>query len=140
MDRADNAVDNHQATPVHDVPSAEWASAAIGLMMLVAAIGYFVYVSMAQTKSPPKITVAVLAIEAQEAGYLVRTRVSNNGTTTAAQLSLEGTLKTKTGEEQRSEVTLDYVSAGSETSAGFFFIADPRQGELKIRPVSYQDP
>lgn len=140
MGRPGNPSNDNQPVPVHDIPSAEWVSAALGLMMVLSAVAYLVYSSVGRTGSPPEITITVLAIEAQKTGYLVRTRVSNGGTSTAAQLSIEGTLKTKTGEEQRSEVTLDYVAAGSETNAGLFFTQDPRQGELQVRPVSYQDP
>ena len=39
-----------------------------------------------------------------------------------------------------SEVTVDYVEAGSRLDITLFFGNDPRQGDLAVRPLGYVEP
>jgi uncharacterized protein (TIGR02588 family) len=129
---------DHAAAP--DIPVAEWIAAALGLAIVLIAIAFLSYQAIHGASLPPEITVAVRSIEPQQSGYLVQARVINTGRATASQLIVEGTLMTTTGEEQRSQVTLDYLPGGSERRAGLFFTTDPRKGKLQIRAIGYQDP
>ena len=136
---------NSQAPPAHGIPRSEWATAAVGLVIVVAILAALVHRAVFTADTPPKITIKVLAIEAQPSGYLVRTRVTNGGTMTAAQVVIEGVVtagvvNTESGREERSQVTIDYVPAGSERNAGLMFSMDPRRGQLQVRTVGFQDP
>ena len=126
--------------PGHDIPPAEWAAAAMGLLIVLAALALLLVEAVRGSESPPHIRVSVLAVEAQEGGYLVRLHVTNRGGTTAAQLVVEGALTPREGETQRSQVTLDYVPARSMRGAGLFFKTDPNKGQLEVRAIGYQEP
>ena len=135
---------NSQTPPAHGVPRSEWATAAVGLVIVVAMLAALVHRAVFIADTPPKITITVLAIEAQQSGYLVRTRVTNGGTMTAAQVVIEGVVTTelggRSGREERSQVTIDYVPAGSERNAGLMFSADPRRGQLQVRTIGFHNP
>jgi uncharacterized protein (TIGR02588 family) len=131
---------NKRHTSGSEIPAAEWAAAIIGLVVVLAVLACLTYRAIWTVDSPPQITITVLAVEPQGAGYLVRTRVANIGATSAAQVVIEGGLKPEVGQEERSQITLDYVAAGSKRTAGFLFSTDPRQGQLRIRALGYQDP
>jgi uncharacterized protein (TIGR02588 family) len=70
----------------------------------------------------------------------VRIRVENAGDTTAAQLAIEGALKPPSGEEEKSEITIDYVPGRSERSGALFFKSNPVNSDLQIRPLGYEKP
>jgi uncharacterized protein (TIGR02588 family) len=116
------------------------AAAAIGLMIVLAALALLLIESVRGSVSPPHIRFSVLAVEAQEGGYLVRLRITNRGGSTAAQLVVEGALTPPDGATQRSQITLDYVPARSVRAAGLFFTSDPSKGHLAVRAIGYQEP
>ncbi len=131
---------NSETPPAHGIPRSEWATAAVGLVIVVAILAALAHRAVFTADTPPKITITVLAIEAQQSGYLVRTRVTNGGTMTAAQVVIEGVVTIESEREERSQVTIDYVPAGSERIAGLMFSMDPRRGQLQVRTVGFQDP
>ena len=131
--------DEHRK-PSHDIPSAEWAAAAVGLMIVLAVLAFLLIEAVRGSESPPNIRINVLGVEAQEGGYLVRLQVANKGGSTAGQLVVEGTVKPHNGEIQRSQVTLDYVPAHSVRGAGLFFTSDPIKARLEVRASGFQDP
>ena len=123
-----------------DIPIVEWAAAALGLIIVLAAIASLLFQAIRGSGSPPQIDVSVLTVEAQQGAYLVRIRVANTGGSAAAQLVVEGALKPQEGEAQRSQITLDYVPARSQRHAGLLFTSDPNKGKLQVRAIGYQDP
>ena len=123
-----------------DVPATEWAAALIGVIIISAALIALLYEGAGRSASPPQIRISVLSVEPRERGYLVQMRVANTGTSTAAQLVVEGTLIPGVGQEENRQITIDYVPGGSERRAGLFFTSDPNKGQLEIVAVGYQDP
>jgi uncharacterized protein (TIGR02588 family) len=131
--------DEHRK-PSRDIPSAEWMTAAAGLVIVLAVLAFLLIEAVRGSESPPQIRINVLGVEAQEGYYLVRLQVSNKGGSTVAQLVVEGTVTLQKGEIQRSQVTLDYVPARSKRGAGLFFTSDPIKARLEVRAIGYQDP
>lgn len=128
------------AKPGQEIAFIEWLTAAFGLLTVLAAIGLLSYYAISGSGSHPNVSISVLAIIPQSTGHLVRIRVANAGTMTAAQLAIEGTLSTAGGAEEQSQVTLDYLPGRSEREAGLFFTGDPRKGRLEIRATGFQNP
>jgi uncharacterized protein (TIGR02588 family) len=124
----------------HDIPPAEWAAAAVGLMIVLTILGFLLMKAVQDSESPPDISIKVVGIEAQQGKYLVRLQVFNNGGSTAAQVAVEGTVEPQNSEIQRSQLTLDYVPAHSKRGAGLFFTTDPMKARLEVRAVGYQTP
>lgn len=122
-------------------PSAwEWLVAAIGLVLLVASIGYLTYDAVAGNGDVPVPTLRVTGIEPQGTHFLVRLQVVNAGRATAADLRVDGELRRDGEVVERSETTFDYLPGRSAREAGLFFRHDPRALELVLTARSYQQP
>jgi uncharacterized protein (TIGR02588 family) len=118
----------------------EWLAAAIGLLLLLASVGYLLADHWGGDAAPPVPVVQVTGIEPQAGRWLVRVRVSNASRGTAAALRVEGELKQGGQAVERSEVEFDFVPGRSSREGGLFFSRDPRGLELDLQPKSYQRP
>jgi uncharacterized protein (TIGR02588 family) len=118
----------------------EWLFAAIGLLVVVGAIGFLVYRGATKGDTPPVIKIEVESITPSGENYLVNFRVSNTGDTTAAALMIEGELKNGDKIEETSDISMAYLPAKSVRRGGLFFTKDPHQFELKIRAKGYEQP
>ena len=121
-------------------PAAEWFVAGLGLVLVVAAVGFLLYQALAVKGTPPDITLAIEATSEVQQGYLVTVTVHNGGGETVAGLTVEGELKD--GEEvlESDTATLDYVPAHSTRRVGFFFQENPADFDLTLRASGYQSP
>ena len=115
----------------------EWIIAAVGLILVVVAIGTTVYRAMTEESTPPKLEVVIDSILPNGDGYLVRFTVKNTGNQTAAAVAFEGKLK---DESETGTATLTYVPSNSERRGGLFFTKNPQQSDLQIRVTGYEEP
>jgi uncharacterized protein (TIGR02588 family) len=118
----------------------EWAAAALSTVVVLGAIGFMLNEAFTVPSSPPMITVRVDTIVAAGSGYVVEFRAQNSGQTTAAGLTIEGELRSDTGTVEKSNVTIDYVPAGSHRRGGLLFTHDPARYTLQIQPKGYDRP
>lgn len=117
----------------------EWVAGAIGLLLVLASVGYMIRAAL-ESPTPPRVVVAVDSVSTRGGTYLVHFTARNEGRTTAAQVTVEGELRTGSGEPVRSSTTLDFVPAASRRSGGLYFREDPRGGQLVVRALGYGDP
>lgn len=125
--------------PAGEVSRWEWVAGAIGLALVLAAVGYMVRAAM-QPATPPRVAVTSDSVTAGHGGYLVHFTARNEGRTTAAGVTIEGELREATGTATRSSTTLDFVPAASSRSGGLYFQRDPRGAALVLRASGYADP
>ncbi|MDX9875599.1 MAG: hypothetical protein RBS88_11855 [Spongiibacteraceae bacterium] len=116
-----------------------WVAAA-GAVLVVASLGYLLYQGLLGDHSPPDIAITVDAIDRSGADYLVRFTAANNGSETAAQVRIVGTLTPAAGPPEEAEVTLDYIPGRSSATGGLFFRGNPGEDELELRATGYQNP
>ena len=121
-----------------DTPWLEWAAAAVGLVLILAAIGVIGREMVAGKDGPPQISVRAGEVTETPDGYVVEVVARNSGGETAAQVVIEGELIG--GAPEWREATLDYLPAGSERRAGLVFGADPRTHGLKLRAKGFVEP
>jgi uncharacterized protein (TIGR02588 family) len=122
-------------------PSAwEWFAAAIGLLLLLASIGYLAYDAVTEREEPPSPAIRVMGIEPQGDRFLVRLQVVNRTRATASSLRIEGELRRGSEVVERSETEFDYLPGKSSREGGLFFRADPRTLQLVLSARSYQAP
>ena len=114
--------------------------AALGLIFVLASFGLMVREAVTAGKRVPQLSISVGEIAPAAQGYLVNVVIENRGNATAAALVVRGTLKRDGKDVETSEVTVDYVSAGSRRDIALFFTNDPRQGDLAVRPLGYIEP
>lgn len=121
-------------------PALEWLVAAIGLILVVGAIGFLTYKAVGEKDVPPNIAVSVDSIIPQGDKFLVNFRVKNKGATTTAALTIEGELKNGEKSVETSTATLDYAPSHSERKGGLFFTKNPQNFDLQIRATGFEEP
>lgn len=130
-----------EAKPTRKVSGLERAAGLIGLLLTLAMLGLLVRHAIRDDDDPPAVAVTAERILALPGGgYVVEFTARNRArTATAAQLMVEGELRTAAGTET-AEATLDYVPARSEKRGGLYFVNDPRSGPLDLHAVGYSEP
>jgi uncharacterized protein (TIGR02588 family) len=123
-----------------DVPVAPRLTAAVGLALVSAAVGFMLYKAIASDTSPPRFEIQTEGIAPSGDHFLVQLRVSNRGGLAGAAVRIEGTIKEGAQILETSTVVLNHVPAGSQRKAGLFFSRDPRQATLEIRAKGYEQP
>lgn len=119
----------------------EWLTAALGLVLVVGAIGFLGWEAATGRHEPPSIEVAVDSVSRLTGGgHLLHFTARNEGDEAAAGVVIEGELTAGGPEPMRSQATLDYLPGRSERSGGLFFDADPASGTLRLRALGYAVP
>lgn len=122
------------------IPLLEWIFATAGAVIVVGMMSFNVVQALKNDDAPPDIQVGVEELLKTSQGFLVQIKASNIGGTSAAGVMIEGILSENGKELETSEVTFDYVPPHSRQKGGLFFAHDPKQYELKLRVLGYQDP
>lgn len=122
------------------VPAAEWAVAVLGAVLVLSVVSYLLVTAVVGDDSPPAITVLLDEIVASPDGYLVRVRAMNSGGATAAGITVEGELRADGVVAETSQATISYIPTNSERRAGLYFRRDPREHDLALRAVGYEQP
>lgn len=117
----------------------EWVAGAIGLVMVLASVGYLARAAL-QPATPPRVAIVVDSVSAGGGMHVVHFTALNEGRATAASVTVEGELSTGSGTPVRSTTTVDFVPAGSSRSGGLYFRDDPRRGQLVVRALGYAEP
>lgn len=118
----------------------EAVAATIGAVLAVTTIGFIVWRGLGETGLPPELTVELVSVAEQPAGYLAEVVVRNGGESTAANVVVEGTMAAGGGASETAEFTIDYVPSGSERRGGLLFAGDPRRSDLDLRASGYAEP
>ena len=118
----------------------EWVAALLGLVVVLAALAVLVRQAASGDGGPPVIATEVTAVERTGATYRVEVRVVNRGESTAAQLTIEGTIDSPGGEPEKSDTVIDYLPARSTRPVSLLFTRDPRRAHLAVRATSFTDP
>jgi uncharacterized protein (TIGR02588 family) len=119
---------------------AEWIVGIACAVVVLAAVGYLFYQAVSRPSLPPMVTLHVERVVPMRSGFLVEIRAINEGSTTAANLMVEGALMRDTVAVEKSTATISFVPAGTEREGGLFFTQDPRQYRLEVRPTGFDRP
>ncbi|MDP1875886.1 hypothetical protein [Phenylobacterium sp.] len=140
------ASDNQSKPPVGPQPALEstspleWLIAALGGLLVAAALVYMVVFAIMEPERPPAVTLSVNAISTTPGGYLVSFTAANAGGATAAGLQVSGELLQGEAVVETSTSTIDYLPQHSERRGGLFFSANPADHELSLRAHGYSEP
>jgi len=112
----------------------EWAFAAVGAVLVVAAVAYMIWYGVARPDGPPELDIRQVS-EMRELGgsYLIQVEVKNNGRSTAAGVNIAGELVDGNESVETASATIDYVPQQSKRQAYFQFTENPAEHELKLR-------
>lgn len=118
----------------------EWLLGAISAVAVAALIGFLLHHALASPSLEPEIEVTAGRIGQRGGTYYVDFRALNRGKTTAAAVTVEGTLTDGQRTVETSEVTFDYLPAQSEQQGALAFQSDPESHRLELTVKGYRDP
>jgi uncharacterized protein (TIGR02588 family) len=124
----------------HDIPRLEWVAAGVGFALTGATLGFLLYRAVTDGPALPDIVVEAEQVIEVSQGYIVQIRAVNRGTRTAADVKIEGELKSGDTVQETAETTFAYVPSRSVRHGGLFFSRDPRQGQLTLQPKGFETP
>ena len=122
------------------IPIWEWIVAGVGLVLVAGVIGFLIYEAFSGNRLPPDIKLSVDSVVQTPNGFLVTITAVNQGAITAEGVDVEGELRGGAEQLEQSRTTIDYLPPRSKKQAGLFFTRDPRQFELRVRPLGYEEP
>ena len=123
-----------------DIPPLEWVAAAVGFALTSATLIFLLYRGLTDGPALPDIVVEAEQVIELSRGYVVQIRAVNRGSRTAADVKIEGELKSGDTVQETAETTFTYVPSRSERRGGLFFSKDPRQGQLTLQPKGFETP
>ncbi len=128
-------LDRDRQSAKNELHPIEWVTGAVSAIGVVALLAYLVIVAIWEPNGPAVFETTVDEMFASDGGWQVRVTVRNVGYKTAADVVLRG--EAGAGEAE-SEMTFDYVPAGSQRSGALLFADEPEGLALTVR--SYTDP
>jgi uncharacterized protein (TIGR02588 family) len=126
-------------TVVH-VPPWEWAFGIAGLLFVAATVVYLGYQALAGRRAPPDIVLRTEPAIVVTGGYLVPISATNRGDLAAANVKVQGELKSDAAIVETSEMTFQYLPPRSERKGGLFFAHDPRRLTVAVSARGYEEP
>lgn len=130
-----------QSTVDHTrIPALEWAVGALGLVLVVGAVGFLLYAGLVLETAPPELAARVREVHRSGQGWRVGFVVQNRGGDAAAEVAVTGTLSRNGEAVESGRVVVDYVAPHSERHGGFTFLNDPRALDLTVRTEGYRAP
>ena len=105
----------------------EHAVAALGVVVVVAAVGFMLYQALSERGKPvPRVTIQVDTVAPYSAGHVVQIIARNEGGATATNVLIEGALRADTGLVEKSQTTVDFVPAWLAAEGGPLLHEGPR--------------
>lgn len=123
-----------------EISRVEWILGGLSAVIVLTVIGLLLYEGIRGTGSPAEIAFEVDSVMATPHGFLLEFEAINSGESTAAELLIEGEVRTGAGVTERSEVTIDYLPAKSRRRAWLFFRANPSEHHFEIRQKGFDSP
>ncbi len=117
----------------------EWTVFGVGLILVMATLGYLVREAFTTGSSPPELVVHLGAPRRVAEGFQVPVTVVNRGDRVAEGVSVTITLAAG-AEHEEAVLTIPFLPDQSRRQGWVMFRGDPRDGELQVGPVGYSSP
>lgn len=146
MSDEDNPPDQHnkddgdKSVAQFGTSALEWACAMVGAIIVAGIAGYLAYMGFTETDAPPVLIIEQAERSRNATGYLVATKVRNQGARPALTVRIAGELFEGGRLIQRSTVDIDSIPQRSERSLGLQFTEDPARYRLILRVEGFSDP
>jgi uncharacterized protein (TIGR02588 family) len=119
--------------------SLEWTVFGVGLILVMATLGYLVREAFTTGSRPPELVVHLGAPRAVTEGFQVPVTVVNRGDRVAEGVSVTITLASG-AEREETVLTVAFLPHQSRRQGWVMFRSDPRDGDLQVGPVAYASP
>ena len=118
----------------------EWVALVVSVLAVIGVVGFLLLDGLRDEGEPPNPTVQLHADEAYRTdhGWIVPATVTNAGDEAAEALVLRATA-TVAGAEEESELTIDYLPAGTAVDISLGFSAEP-EGTPAVQVIGFRLP
>ena len=118
----------------------EWTVFALGLVLVLATLGFLALQVVKSEAGPPDIVVRLGDPLPTRNGYLVPVRVSNIGRSTAEDVKIPVVLELPNGEREEAELDLAFLPRDSRREGYVSFREDPGRGTLAVGAIAFEVP
>ena len=118
----------------------EWTVFAIGLVLVLATLGYLVRESIVGDGGPPEVVARLGEPRPSASGYLVPVEVANNGQTTAEDVLVPIFLEMPGGKREEAELSIAFLPRDSKRNGWVSFRSDPRGATLSLGAIAFEVP
>jgi uncharacterized protein (TIGR02588 family) len=123
-----------------EISALEWVVAALGLLLVLATVGYLLVDGVRGGGERPRLTVRADSVVAMGPGtFVVAFTARNDGRATAAAVTILGELGEGADVEER-RAELDFLPGRSERAGALVFGRDPRAAALRLRVEGWREP
>ena len=117
----------------------EWAVLAVSVLAIVVLVSVLVVEGIGENRpTSPSIELRLDEARQSPAGWIVPADATNEGDEAGVAVVFEATADVE-GEEETSEIAVDFLPAGSTVEVAFAFSARP-DGEVSVRLVGFRTP
>jgi len=117
----------------------EWTVFGLGLLLLMATLGYLVREAFTTGSRPPELVVHLGAPRQVMESFQVPVTVVNRGDRVAEAVSVTITLAAK-AEREEAVLSIAFLPHHSRREGWVTFRGDPKDGTLQVGPVGYASP
>lgn len=117
----------------------EWTVFGVGLLLLMAMLGYLVREALTTGSRPPELVVSLGVPRAMTEGFQVPVTVVNRGDRVAEAVTVTITLAAK-AEREEAVLSIAFLPHQSRREGWVTFRGDPKDGSLQVGPVAYASP
>ena len=122
------------------IPAIEWVTGVVGLAIVLGTLGFIAYEAFSGGGEEAALEIRVEGTATGPAGFTAAVLVRNRSRKAAAEVLLEGVIRSRAGGETRARARLDYVPGLSTRRATLVFPAPPEAGAVDVRIVGYTTP
>lgn len=120
--------------------SLEWAVFALGLLAVLATVGYLVYEAATAEDSPPDLRIEIGRPLGRSGAFAVPVTVYNRGGETAEGVTVEVVLEVPGSPQESASFEVAFIPRQSRREGWVTFHQDPRKGRLTGRATGYENP
>jgi uncharacterized protein (TIGR02588 family) len=119
----------------------EWVIFGVGLVLVLATLGYLAYDAATITEAPPTLEARAGEPVERPHNFIVPVTLINHGDQTAEGVLVEVVLESGGQEKERGELTIAFLPRRSTREGWVAFQTDPRTVEhIKARVMGYEKP
>ncbi len=118
----------------------EWTVFAVGLVLVLATLGYLIRESIVTDDGPPDVAVALGPPRPSRHGYLLPVEVTNTGSSTAEDVRVPIFLELPGGGREEAELDIAFLPPDSKRKGWVSFRTDPGQGTLGVGAIAFEAP
>lgn len=121
-------------------PIAEWAAAALGLLLILSLVGYTAWEGFSADRGLPRLSVSAEPAVRVGTSYVVPVVVRNGSHSTAAGVDVRGVLRRPGEAPEERRASFPYVPGRGEARGGLVFQGDPAGTAVEVSIEGWADP